>query len=242
MKAVILAAGQGTRMRALGPSKPMVSVEGTALLEMVIKNAIVGGVSEVVVVTGYNGAPLQEFVSNLKTRIRIDIRCVINEDWYLGNGRSVLAARGHIGEPFHILMADHLIDPELLNVVSSEPLPSGSARLAVDMRMQNPHVDIDDVTKVLCKDDKIIEIGKTISAFNAFDTGVFWCSAAIFDAIEQSISEHGDDSLTGGVRALAESNRMMCCDIGDRTWIDVDTPALLSLAQKALVGRTAVAV
>ena len=242
MKAVILAAGQGTRMRALGPSKPMVSVEGTALLEMVIKNAIVGGVSEVVVVTGYNGPPLQEFVSNLKARIRIDIRCVKNEDWHLGNGRSVLAARGHIDEPFHILMADHLIDPELLYVVRSEPLPSGSARLAVDMRIQNPHVDIDDVTKVLCKDDKIIEIGKTISAFNAFDTGVFWCSEAIFDAIEQSIWEHGDDSLTGGVRALAESNRMMCCDIGDRTWIDVDTPALLSLAQKALVGRTAVAV
>ncbi|MBT7451582.1 MAG: nucleotidyltransferase, partial [Rhodospirillaceae bacterium] len=40
-------------MRAVGPSKPMVSVEGTALLERVITNALNGGVTDFVVVTGY---------------------------------------------------------------------------------------------------------------------------------------------------------------------------------------------
>jgi choline kinase len=108
--------------------------------------------------------------------------------------------------------------------------------------MQNPHVDIDDVTKVYCQDGMITEIGKSISVFNAFDTGVFWCTNAIFDAIEKSISENGDDSLSGGIRVLAAAKHMRSCDIGDRTWIDVDTPALLSLAQKAVVSRGVAAI
>ncbi|MBT5239824.1 MAG: NTP transferase domain-containing protein [Rhodospirillaceae bacterium] len=242
MKAVILAAGQGTRMRAVGPSKPMVSVEGTALLERVITNALNGGVTDFVVVTGYNGQPIQEYVKNLAGKLPCTITCADNGDWHLGNGRSVLAAKPYVDGPFHVLMADHLFDPEILNIVRKEPLPDHGARLAVDLRLQNPHVDIDDVTKVHTKGDKIVDIGKGITGFNAFDTGVFWCTPGLFTAIEDSIESAGDDSLSGGVRILAAAELMGCCDIGDRTWIDVDTPALLTLAQEAMVERATVAV
>lgn len=229
-------------MRAAGPSKPMVSVEGTALLERVITNAIQGGVTEFVVVTGYNAEPIKKFVTNLARDLPCELVCADNLDWHLGNGRSVLAAKPHVDGPFHVLMADHLFDPQILNIVRETPLPEGSARLAVDLDLHNPHVDIDDVTKVLCKDDRIKAIGKTLTGFNAFDTGVFWCTAALFDAIEQSIKHNNDDSLSGGIRILGESGKMSCCDIGGRTWIDVDTPALLNLAQQAMVERTNIAI
>lgn len=241
MKAVILAAGQGTRMRAAGPSKPMVSVEGTALLERVITNAIAGGVTEFVIVTGYNAAPINKFVTNLAKDLPCTLVCAENVDWHLGNGRSVLAAKPHIDGPFHVLMADHLFDPDILSIVREAPLPDNTARLAIDLDLHNPHVDIDDVTKVLCKNDRINAIGKTLTGFNAFDTGVFWCTSALFDALEQSIDRNGDDSLSGGIRILAEDGRMSCCDIGGLTWIDVDTPALLDLAQQAMVEQTNVA-
>lgn len=241
MQAVILAAGQGTRMRAVGPSKPMVSVEGTALLERVITNAIQGGVTEFVVVTGYNAGPIKKFVTNLAKDLPIHLVCADNVDWHLGNGRSVLAAKPHVTGPFHVLMADHLFDPEILDIVREAPLTENSARLAVDLDLHNTHVDIDDVTKVLCKDNLISAIGKTLTGFNAFDTGVFWCTSALFDAIEQSIESTDDDSLSGGIRILAETGRMSCCDVAGRTWIDVDTPALLNLAQRAMVERTDVA-
>lgn len=242
MKAVILAAGQGTRMRAAGPSKPMVSVEGTALLERVITNAIEGGVTDFVVVTGYNAEPIKKFVTNLAKDLPCDLICADNLDWHLGNGRSVVAAKPFVDGPFHVLMADHLFDPEILNIVREEPLPAGGARLAVDLNLHNPHVDIDDVTKVLCKDNLISAIGKTLTGFNAFDTGFFWCTDGLFEAIETSIESTGDDSLSGGIRLLADSSVMSCCDIGGRTWIDVDTPALLNLAQQAMVERTNIAI
>ncbi len=229
-------------MRAVGASKPMVSVEGTALLERVILNAMDGGVNDFIVVTGYNGSPLQKFIINLSHRLPCSLTCVENTDWHLGNGRSVLAAKDHIGGPFHVLMADHLIDPNILRSVRADALPPHGVRLGVDFRLNNPHVDIDDVTKVLCKDDRIIEIGKSLSAFNGFDTGVFWCTPGLFGAIEESIAVHDDDSLSGGVRVLAAAELMCCCDIGDRTWIDVDTPALLGLAQQAMSQPSDIAV
>lgn len=242
MKAVILAAGQGTRMRAVGPSKPMVSVEGTALLERVIENGMAGGVTDFTIVTGYNGGPVQDYITNLASRLPCTITCVENKEWHLGNGRSVLAAKPNIDGEFHVLMADHLFDPKILEVVRENPLPENGARLGVDLRLQNPHVDIDDVTKVHIKGDQILSIGKTITGFNAFDTGVFWCTPGLFDALEESIEKDDDDSLSGGIRMLAAAGQMQCCDIGDRTWIDVDTPALLSLAQEAMSERPNLAV
>jgi len=222
-------------MRALGPSKPMVSVEGTALLEMVLKNAHAGGVEQFVVVTGYNGEPLRAFVETLAHRLHLDVTCVDNRDWHLGNGRSVLAARSYVQDPFHVLMADHLVDPNILRIVRQGRLPDHGACLAVDSRLRNPHVDLEDVTKVMRRDDVILAIGKNLTAFNSFDTGVFWATSGLFDAIEESISTSGDDSLSGGIRVLAAAAKMTCCDIGNRTWIDVDTPAVLDLAQQALV-------
>lgn len=234
MQAVVLAAGQGTRIRAVGPSKPMVSVEGTALLERVIRNAMAGGVTEFIVVTGYNAGPLHAFISGLEAELTCAIRCVENKDWHLGNGRSALAARAYVGETFHLLMADHLVDPLILKKVRDQPLPSQGVRLGVDFRLQNPHVDTDDVTKVLCDGTHVNSIGKTLAAFNGFDTGVFWCTRGLFHAMDQSIKLNLDDSLSGGARVLASQGLMFCADIGDRTWIDVDTPAVLELAQQAL--------
>lgn len=234
MKAVILAAGQGLRMRAAGASKPMVTVEGTALLERVIRNAMSGGVNDFIIVTGYNGTPLQHFVSDLSRKLPCTLTCVENTEWHRGNGRSVLTAKKHIGGPFHVLMADHLVDPSILKRVRMEPLPPHGVRLAVDFRLKNPHVDMEDVTKVLCRNNRILSIGKSLTAFNGFDTGVFWCTPALFNALEESIAANGDDTLSGGIRVLAKAGLMYCSDIGERTWIDVDTPAVLDLAQQAL--------
>ncbi|MDG2243793.1 MAG: NTP transferase domain-containing protein [Rhodospirillaceae bacterium] len=237
MKAVILAAGQGTRIRAVGPSKPIVSVQGTALIERVIRSALSGGVTEFVIVTGYNGSVIQEYVNNLANILPCSITCADNPNWHLGNGQSVLAAKPHTDGPFHILMADHIFDPQILNIVRQEPLLNDGARLAVDYRLQNPNVDIDDVTKVLSKEDKIVAIGKQITRFNAFDTGVFWCTPGLFSALEESIISNDDDSLSGGIRTLAAEGKMTCCDIGDRAWIDIDTPALLSVANEWMIDR-----
>jgi choline kinase len=231
-KAVILAAGQGSRLRELGPSKPLTHVGGVPLIERVIRSAIEGGADGIVVVVGYLGDQVRAFLDGLAPRVGVPIEIAPNPDWQLSNGRSILAAAPLISAPFHILMSDHLFDPEIMRGLRRTALPAGAGRLATDSNLTNPNVDLDDVTKVLHVDGRITEIGKTIATYNAFDTGVFYVSPALIDAINTSIAESGDDSLSGGVRKLARSGLMEAVDIGSRDWIDVDDPAAHGLASR----------
>jgi len=232
VKAVILAAGRGSRLRELGPSKPLTHVDGIPLIERVIRTAAEGGADGIVVVTGYLGDDVRRFLDALSGRVDISIEYAANTEWHMGNGRSLLAAAPLLNAPFHVLMSDHLFDPEIMRDLRRTPLPAGSARLAVDSNLQNPYVDLDDVTKVLQQDGLIREIGKTIASYNVFDTGVFYCTPALIAAIEASIVEHNDDSLSGGMRRLARAGKAEVMDIGARTWIDVDDPAAHGLASR----------
>jgi choline kinase len=231
-KAVILAAGQGSRLRELGPSKPLTPVGGTALIERVIRAAVAGGADGIVVVVGYLGDQVRAFLEALAPRVGVPIEIAPNPDWQLANGRSILAAAPYLDGPFHILMSDHLFDPEIMRLLRRTPLPEGAGRLATDANLANPTVDLDDVTKVLHVDGRITAIGKTIPSYNAFDTGVFYVSPALIEGLRASIAAHGDDSLSGGVRMLAAAGRMEAVDIGGRDWIDVDDPKAHGLASR----------
>jgi choline kinase len=82
----------------------------------------------------------------------------------------------------------------------AQPLDETDLVLAVDDQIgNNPTVDLDDVTRVLAENGRISKIGKRISSYNAFDTGIFLCTSALFDALRVS-QQRGDFSLTGGVR------------------------------------------
>ncbi len=233
-KAVIMAAGQGSRLRELGPSKPLTHVGGVPLIERVIRSAIDGGADGIVVVVGYLGDQVKAFLEALQPRVGVPIETAPNPEWQLSNGRSVLAAAHLIDAPFHILMSDHLFDPEIMRLLRTTPLPAGAGRLATDANLKNPNVDLEDVTRVLHENGRITQIGKTIAEYNAFDTGVFYVSPALIDAIRTSIAETGDDSLSGGVRRLARDGKMEAVDIGVRDWIDVDDPAAHGLASRLL--------
>ncbi len=224
VKALILAAGLGSRLRELGNSKPLTMLEGTPLIERIVRQSVDGGVNEFVVVVGYMGDEVTGFLEKLSKELKVSIQCVVNEAWNKGNGRSVLAARDLLNGPFHLMMADHLFDPAILRALRAKQLHEGMVRLAVDTNLSNPWVDLNDVTKVRQQNGRVADIGKNIEQYNAFDTGFFYCTPALFDAIERSISTHNDDSLSGGMRELGRANAVEALDIGALEWIDIDDP------------------
>ena len=65
VQALIVAAGMGTRLRGIAISKPLAQVGGVPLIESAIDSAHKAGVSEFVVVTGYEGDRLEAFLANL---------------------------------------------------------------------------------------------------------------------------------------------------------------------------------
>ena len=233
MKGLIVAAGQGVRLRAKGDLKPLIPIKGVPLIECVIDRARSGGIDEFFVVSGYRGDELRAALNSLAARENIRITHVINRDWNRANGHSVLMAKQFLDAPFVLMMCDHLVDPEIIRSLISEPLVPGTVTLAVDFNLDSPLNDPDDVTRVKSQDGLIQRIGKVIRDFDSFDTGVFLCTPIIFEALEESQSQ-GDDSISGAMNVLAAWQKARIFDIKDRVWVDVDDPAAYQKAEHLL--------
>jgi CDP-L-myo-inositol myo-inositolphosphotransferase len=207
------------------------------LIERAIRSAVEAGGDDFYVVTGYQWEGIRDFLDRLAERLGIPITTLINEDWEKENGFSVLKAREYLHEPFLLLMADHLFDPSIAREMMAHPPAEGEILLAVDGDIRNSLIDMEDVTRVMTEDGKIRNIGKGLANFNGFDTGIFLCTPAIFQALEQSTEKYGEATLSGAVRILADLGRAGAFHADGQFWVDVDDPAAFSRAEKALVER-----
>lgn len=235
MKCLIIAAGFGSRLREVSDSKPLTPVAGTPLIEHIVRRAAAGGASSFVVVTGHEADKVEHFVAGLSERTGLPIECVRTPDWSLPNGYSVMSGIERAHERFVLLMSDHLFDPEILaGLIASAP-QGEELRLAVDRRLDNPLVDLEDVTCVATDGEgRIVQIGKGLETYDCFDTGIFTATPALGEAIAASISAGGKGSLSEGVKALAERGLASTWDCGDRWWLDVDDKKAFDQAEAAL--------
>ncbi len=234
MKCLIIAAGQGTRLKSKGEVKPLIPLLGVPLIERVIRSAIEGGVNEFVVITGYEGEQVRQFLQQLAKRLNVVITLIQNDDWQKENGFSVLKARDVMEEPFLLLMSDHLFDPAIIRSLQEQTLKEGEVLLAVDTDKNNPLIDMEDVTKVHIKDGYILNIGKAIDDFDGFDTGIFLCTPSIFEAVERACKIHNDTTLSAAIRVLAENKHAKSVQTKG-FWIDVDDEKDHQKAEKTLL-------
>ena len=233
MTALIVAAGQGTRLRDKGPCKPLIPILGTPLIERVITSAHRAGIETFTVVSGYRGEELRAALDDFAARDGLDIRDVINEDWERPNGVSVHKAKSLFDEPFILTMCDHLLDPTIVRDLLALPIAPDTVTLGVDTDLTNPLNNPDDVTRVKCENGRIQRIGKILKDYNAIDTGVFLCTPVIFEALETSFSE-GDESISGAMNVLARWEKALVYPIEGRVWVDIDDPAAFGKTEQLI--------
>jgi 1L-myo-inositol 1-phosphate cytidylyltransferase len=233
VKCVIVAAGQGIRLQENLQLKPLVPVGGKPLIEHVIDRARLAGIEDFVVVSGYRGGELRAHLDAFSAQTGARIEHVVNNDWHLANGMSVLKAKPSVDGIFLLMMCDHLLDPQIVRDLSGSSLAPDSVLLAVDYNVREPLNDADDATRVLCDGGLIQEIGKLLPKFNCFDTGVFLCSLAMFDALEQCQSG-GNYSITGAMNVLARQGKACVLDVTGKIWIDVDDASAIAMAEALL--------
>jgi len=237
MKCLIIAAGEGSRLSNRGDSKPLIPLLEIPLIERVILTAKGAGLSDFYVVTGYNGEKLRNHLDTFNQGKGIEINHLANNQWEKENGLSVLKAKGEIEENFILLMSDHIFDGSILTELLQEKIVDGEIILAVDYNLENKIVDIDDVTKVLVDgNNRIVNIGKNIKKYNAYDTGIFLCSPAIFGALEEG-SAGGETSLSAGIKILAQKKKARIFDIKGNYWIDVDDEKAFKKAENILLAN-----
>jgi NDP-sugar pyrophosphorylase family protein len=113
MKAVILAAGKGTRMRELTADvpKPMLKVHGKPILEHIIDGVMQAGIREFCIITGFKAETIESYFgdgSKLGARIQY-VRQIVQD----GTGKAPELARDFIGsDTFLLTYGDILVKPE----------------------------------------------------------------------------------------------------------------------------------
>lgn len=232
MDALIIAAGYGSRLADISPSKPLTPVAGIPLIELGVRQAKAAGAARVVVVTGHEADRLEAFLPGLAERAGIPVAPERLDDWSKPNGWSVMAGATKIEGNYLLMMADHIFSAEILAGLAKQGAPERGVTLGIDYRTTSPLVDPDDATWV--RHDaagRIVAIGKTIPEYDAVDCGAFLATPELAAAIGAAIADGKSGSLSDGMQRLADAGRAWTWDIGQAWWIDVDDPKFHALAE-----------
>jgi dTDP-glucose pyrophosphorylase len=228
-RAVILAAGRGTRMRELTADlpKPMIQVRGKPVLQYIVEGLRDAGVRKFLIIIGYRADAVQNFFGD-GSRYKIDIEYAtqVTQD---GTGRVVELAKNFVAKsPFVLAYGDILVDPAnykrivdladdvegLISVMRGEDVSKGGA-VFVNERMEL--VDLREKTKP----------GEAASPW--YNAGLYAFRPSIFDFIVKlKPSPRGEYELTDAIRDLAQSGSKVQALELTGEWADVRDPEILA--------------
>ena len=224
MQALILAAGQGTRLRSVSASKPLTMLAGRPLLHHVLDRLATAGITRPLVITGYGHDAVEATAAAWPGGT---VETLFNPRFAEPNGVSLLTAASRLEPRALLVMADHLAEPALYRAVAAAPIDPQGLVLGIDRRLGHPWIDEEDVTRVATRGGRITTIGKAIASYDAYDCGVF----QVTPGLPAALAELRSPGLSDGVRALARNGRATVADVSTHGWIDIDDPRALALAE-----------
>lgn len=145
MKAMILAAGMGTRLRPLTDSQPkaLVQVVGRPLLEHTIRRLALNGVTEIIINAHHFARQITDFL-DMRKRFGLRIEVSVEEE-LLGTGGGLQKAAWFFddGQPFILHNVDVLSDLDLNSMIAAHRDSGALATLAVRQRSTSRYLLFD---------------------------------------------------------------------------------------------------
>jgi len=224
-EALVLAAGEGSRLRKYTKQKVLGSIAKISLLGRVLRGLKEAGIKKVYIVVGYEGPNIREEIS--VNYCGLDINYITAQDWEKGNLYSFMAAKGIFQKEFLLCMGDHNFDPQIVKSLMNVNLED-----VLILATDKTNYSFDD-TKVLEENGKILNIGKKIKRWNCVDTGFFLCSPKIF-AYGEKAQKLGTSEFADCVQLVARDGCARVFDITGKYWVDVDTKKDVERAKKLL--------
>jgi len=222
MKAVIIAAGMGSRIKDKtdGSPKTLLPFKDGTILSTILNNIAQAGIREFVIVVGYKSEQIINYLNKNKN-FGFQISIVKNNEWLKGNGLSVLAAENSVGkEEFLLSMSDHIVS--ISAIIRIANFNSDKNLLLVDPDIEN-NFDIDDATKVEVDGINIINIGKEIANYNGLDCGIFRLNKRFFRAMREQL-KNNNESISAAINELIKKKDMQAALTKEEDyWYDIDT-------------------
>jgi dTDP-glucose pyrophosphorylase len=227
-KALVLAAGRGTRMRELTNDipKPMVLVRGRPILQHIIEGLQTAGIAKILLIVGYRKEVVMDhFGDGSGFGVAIDYIEQVVQD---GTGKVVALGREFCGpDPFILNYGDILVDPSVYKPLA-EP---GDAEMLLTVRYT------DDVSKggavYLNENFEVIDLREKQTPDEAktnwYNAGIYTFRPSIFSLCAKlEKSPRGEYELTDAIRAIARAGKKIRAIEIKGEWADVRDPEILA--------------
>jgi len=239
VKAVVLAAGKGTRMREITESipKPMVEISGRPILWYILRALGAAGVEEAAVVVGYMGDRIREYFGD-GSEVGVPVRYV-EQKVQDGTGRAAEPAKKFLMDgPFFLTFGDILTE-----AAAYRAMTEAFASKPTDLLLAVRHVDDPHRFGVVeLEEDRIRSIvekpARGEAPSNLVNAGILIAAPVLFEYTARlEPSERGEYELPDAFRMMiADGLAVRAFDIR-AYWRDIGTPEDLEAAGGDVVER-----
>jgi len=228
MDALILAAGDGTRLQPLtkDTAKVMIKIQGVPILERslhVLKNV---GVKRIVIVIGHKGEIIKKYFGSEWGGMKIFYK---KTDWY-GDGISKSAIKGKddIKNRFIFLCGDTIPEEKSLKLALEK-----EGDMVISIRNSKD----DSVVAEVLKNGSVKNIGmrKEIKKFNKTVAGISVNEPVFFDAIGDCVKNNKFDRPDAIKWMIKKGYKVNSFDISKDTLLEIDTHEDLKKAKKTIL-------
>jgi choline kinase len=234
MKAVVLAAGQGTRIRSVHGEHPkcLIEVDGSTILNHQLEALSMAGINEIAIVVGYEK---EQIISYVRTKSLINQRIHFIENAAFAITNNIyslwLALDWLRGDSFVVLNADVIFDSEILQ---------SALRLSAPISMIIDPLWRDETMKVIIEEDRVTKMSKKISReeFNGTYIGItvfskFIQSQFFREMRELIASGRVNEFYNIAVQQLGNKGIFVGFTSAEGlAWAEIDDPVDLSFAQR----------
>jgi glucose-1-phosphate thymidylyltransferase len=219
-RAVVLAAGEGNRLRPLTQNrpKPMLPAATKPILEHVIDQLVDAGIDEIVVVVGYRSNRVQSHFGPTYRNVPLTY---VSQEKQLGTGHALLAAESAVDGTCLVINGDQIVDSRIVRDTIAGHESDSAATLAL---LQRSHVE--EYGGVTVDDGRVTSIVENPSDDRDYflNAGVYVLEPMLFDAVRATEPSGGEHHLVDALSTLVNSGEVVRGVISDGIWADATYP------------------
>lgn len=228
MKAIILTAGEGTRMRPLTTTRPktMLITGGKPLIQYNIESLRDAGIKDITLVVGYKQEVIKEYFGD-GSAFGVKINYAV-QDGQLGTAHAIGSAEEYIDESFIVLNGDIIVSYDLIRNL----IEKYATRTSNNVKSVLTLIEVSEPSNygiVSMVNDQIKDIvekpEKGTEPSNLANAGIYLFSTEIFDAIRKTeLSKRGEYEITDSLAIELEEGCEILGLISHEPWMDVGRP------------------
>ncbi len=243
MKAVILAAGEGKRLKPITSlvPKPMIPLLGKPILEHIILGLKNIGINNILLIVGYKQEIIKNYFEKVAKQINVKIEYIVQEE-YLGTAHAASYAKKFIEDDTFLMMyGDIFVDTKLFKDIIQKFDQNNFDGLIALKKVNNPQ----DYGIITLNSQEFVEkiIEKPIpqqKAGNLANAGIYIFKPLIFEAIEKTQkSARNEYEFTDSMEILINelNGKIVGFTLDDLFWNDIGLPWQLFDANHFLLDK-----